>query len=307
MQKDGEKELLEKQSVASKPSVALSTYALYDAAQAIAGDKIDTFMILPFGVDAHSFEPTPKQVAKIQNAKLVVYSGVGLEPWVGGFHFEPTVLDMSQQVALLEVGHHCSDEKHNEETQKDKDHQEHHKHVHHEGIDPHYWLSIENMITVSERLAKEFSAMLPQHAEVFEQNKQNYIEKLQALAQQYKQTLASCKQDTLIVNHNAFAYLGHHYKFHIEALTGLSPQSQPNPKVMIELIEHVKREKVNTVFFESFVSDKAMQAIANEAEVEVDVLQPLGNITKKEYKEGKNYIAIMKTNLKKIAKALECH
>ena len=79
-----------------KPTVSLSTFALYDIAKNISQDSLDLVMILPFGVDAHSFEPTPKLMAKIMGSDLVVYSGAGLEPWTSTFEFKSKVIDMSK-------------------------------------------------------------------------------------------------------------------------------------------------------------------------------------------------------------------
>jgi protein translocase SecG subunit len=58
-----------------KPTISLSTFALYDIAKNISQDTFELVMILPFGVDAHSFEPTPKLMTKIMGSDLVVYSG----------------------------------------------------------------------------------------------------------------------------------------------------------------------------------------------------------------------------------------
>ena len=114
------------------------------------------------------------------------------------------------------------------------------------------------------------------------------------------------KKDTIIVNHNAFSYLSKKYDFEIEALSGLSPDAQPSAKSMVKLINHIKEHGISTVFFESFVSDRAMKSIASEAKVSVDVLQPLGNITADEAKKNLSYEDIMLINLEKISKALEC-
>jgi zinc transport system substrate-binding protein len=75
---------------------------------------------------------------------------------------------------------------------------------------------------------------------------------------------------------------------------------------MLKLIEHIKEHDLSVVFFESFVSDKAMKSIAAEAKEEVDVLQPLGNITADEAEKKSSYKDIMLENLEKITKALEC-
>ena len=71
-----------------KPTVALSTFSLYDIAKNISQNTLNTVMILPFGVDAHGFEPTPKLMAKILQSDLVIYSGAGLEPWTKSIEFK---------------------------------------------------------------------------------------------------------------------------------------------------------------------------------------------------------------------------
>ena len=129
---------------------------------------------------------------------------------------------------------------------------------------------------------------------------------LNRLDSQYKSKISECKLDTIIVNHNAFSYLSHNYGFHVEALSGLSPEAQPSAKNMIKLIEHIKEHNISTIFFESFVSDKAIKSIAHDAKVSVDVLQPLGNITANEAEKNLSYEDIMKINLEKISKVLEC-
>ena len=84
----------------SKVVVSLSTFSLYDIARHIAEDDIELVMILPFGVDAHSYEPTPKQVAQIYKSDLVVYSGAGLEPWIDGYDFKNKAIGASNVVCV---------------------------------------------------------------------------------------------------------------------------------------------------------------------------------------------------------------
>ena len=76
---------------------------------------------------------------------------------------------------------------------------------------------------------------------------------------------------------------------------------------MARLISHVKEHSVSTVFFETFVSDRAIKSIAEEAKVSVDVLQPLGNITADEAEKKLTYEQMMYINLEKISKALMCN
>jgi len=275
----------------NKPTIALSTFSLYDIAKHIVGDTAEPFMILPFGVDAHSYEPNPSKVVKIYKSALVVYSGAGLEPWIDGFEFKNKAIDMSLHVELKEL--------------QGDDH--HHEHTHDSSIDPHYWLDFSNMIKATKIITKELVALFPKNKTLYETNKDKYIKMLKNLDKDYAKQLSTCRANTIVLNHNAFSYVASRYGFKVESLSGLSPDAQPSAKSMVELIEHVKEYKIKTIFFESFVSDKAIKSIAKEAKVKVDVLQPLGNITADEARQNLSYEDIMRINLLKLSKALECH
>lgn len=278
-----------------KPTIAASTFSLYDIAKNIAGESAQTFMILPFGVDAHSYEPTPKQIAKISQSDLVLYGGAGLEPWIKGISFKKKAVDISSFVRLREL-----DAKH-------ESHEDAHGHNHgSSSVDPHYWQDPTNMIIAAEQIAKELIALFPKNRALYEKNRDAYVAMLQNLDAAYKTALKECKLDTIIVNHNAFSYLSQRYGFHTEPLSGLVPEAQPNAKKMIKLIKFIKEHKVEVIFFEKFANEKAIKSIAKEANVTADVLQPLGNITADEAKAGVGYDAIMRTNLDKISKALQC-
>jgi len=283
---------LQAQESNQKPTIAASTFSLYDIAKNIATNNAEVFMIMPFGVDAHSYEPSPKQMAKISKSSLVLYSGAGLEPWIDGFEFKNRALDISTFVELRELSH-----------------DEHHEHGHNHGahgVDPHYWQDPQNMILATNQITKELIALFPKNREIYTKNRDAYVAMLQNLDASYKSKLSECKLDTIIVNHNAFSYLANRYNFHTEALSGLSPEAEASAKGMIKLIKFIKEHKVKVIFFEKFASQKAIKAIAKEANVDADVLQPLGNITADEAKQNLTYEDIMRINLQKISTALEC-
>ncbi len=275
-----------------KATIAASTFSLYDIAKNIASDTAESFMILPFGVDAHSYKPTPKDMIKISRSDLVLYSGAGLEPWIEGFEFKNRAIDISLYVKLMELS-------------KDK-HQHNHDDHHHDRVDPHYWQSPNNMMFATERIAQELITLFPKNRELYLKNRDSYIAMLKNLDEDYKKELSKCQLDTIIVNHNAFSYLANRYGFHTEALSGLSPEAEPSAKNMIKLIKFIKEHKVETIFFEKFANEKTIKSIAKETKVSYDVLQPLGNITADEAKENLGYEDIMRRNLQKISKALKC-
>ena len=278
-----------------KPMVAVSTFSLYDITKHISADTLEIVNIIPFGVDPHSYEPTPKSMADISKSKLVLYSGAGLEPWTEGFEFKNRVIDISKYVRLRELN-----------ADEHEQHDFHDEQCAHNKIDPHYWLDFSNMITATNLVTKELIRVSPEDELLYLTNRDKYLEMLHKLDADYQKALTGCSLDTIIVNHNAVGYLSHRYGFHVESLSGFSPEAEPSAKNMARLISHVKEHSINTVFFETFVSDRAIKNIANEAKVSVDVLQPLGNITADEAEAKLTYESMMYINLDKISKALMC-
>ena len=72
-------------------------------------------------------------------------------------------------------------------------------------------------------------------------------------------------------------------------------------------MQDVKKDGVTTIFFENFVNDKVIKRIAKDTHINIDLFQPLGNITKDEANAGLTYEDIMYKNLDKLSKALVCH
>lgn len=270
-------------------SVVVSNFALYDIAKALSSDiKVEN--ILPFGSDIHTFEPTPRDIVKIQKADLFIYSGQELEPWINKFQFNANTLKMQNSLKLKEAHKH----EHSHELED------------HGAYDPHYWLDIDNMLIMVKLIAKELQKRVPLQKEQIELHKNAYIKKLEQLDKFYRLELTNCRNDTIVTNHNAFEYLADRYGFKVKAISGLSPEAQSSAHVMRELIEFVKMNQIKVLFFESFVSDTLMQTIAKESGVQrVEVLLPLANVTQNESQEG--YITLMKQNAEKISYALECH
>lgn len=276
--------------------VAVSSFSIYDITKHIAQDSVEIVNILPLGVDPHSFEPTPKLMADIEKSDLVFYSGGGLEPWTHGFGFKNRAIDMSEHVSLraLDAGEH-----------------EHHHHEDEESaestMDPHYWLDFANMQRMSILIRDELTKLEPKNKILYEKNTKEYLAMLEKLDVDYKKRLASCRADTVIVNHNAIGYLARNYGFHVESLSGLSPEAQPSAKDVTRIFKEIKHEGVSTIFFENFVNDKAIKTVAKDANVTLEVFQALGNITADEAKRKLTYEDIMHENLNKLSKALMCN
>lgn len=280
----------------ARPVVSVSTYTLYEVAHAVAGESLEIHPVIPPGSDAHMFAPNPKQVADIGQSALFIYNGAGFETWAESLkNTLPNttgVLDMSKHVKLMKNEHHDEDE----ETD---DHD-------HGGVDPHYWLDIDNMIMMTKTIEAELSRLFPENKTAYKTASLNYIGRLQKLKEDYAAGLKECKSRTLVSNHSAFGYLAHSNNFESVAVIGLSSDEQPSAKVIAQVIALVKEHRIKTIFFEEFINDNVAQTIAHESGAQALSLQPLENISEDELKSHQTYESIMRENLAKLTQAMEC-
>ncbi len=294
---NGEKE--KTVSGSGKPTVSVSTFALYEVARSISGDSMNVHPVIPLGTDAHMFSPNPKQVAEISKSALFIYNGAGFEPWMDSLkHSLPStirIVDMSGSVSLLS-------------QEEEHDHEEHHGHDHGEGTyDPHYWLDIDNMIKMTRKTEEELVRIVPENSAMLHRNAQAYIAELEALKRDYTEGLSECKNRVLVSNHNAFGYLAHANRLEDVSVIGLSSDEQPSAKNIADIIALVKEHGIKTVFFEEFINDNIAQTIARETGASAKSLQPLENISEDELESHQTYLTIMRDNLAKLREAMECH
>lgn len=274
-------------------TIGVTTFALYDIVKHIATEGVNVVNILPFGVDPHSFEPTPKLMIAMEKSALVFYSGAGLEPWIANFNFKHKAVNISKFVDLQELA-------------EDEHEPEEHHHSHESGLDPHYWLDFDNMKKASTVITDELIKVLPQNRELYLKNEAQYLLMLKRLDEMYKTKLSKCENDTVIMSHNALGYVAKRYDFKVESLTGLSPESEPSAQDINRIFRHIKKDGIDTIFFENFVNEKLITNIAKDAKIKLELFEPLGTITADEAKVGLTYEDIMKTNLQKLAEALKC-
>ncbi len=288
----------------SNMTVTTTIYPLYSIAKEIGADKIKLQNLIPFGVEAHGFDPTPADMAKLSKSDIFITSSDSMEPWkdkiVKSLKIEEKVFDMSKYVKLRTL-----QEENDEHHEDEKGHKHEHEHEH-EGIDPHYWVSLNNYILMTETITKLFIEKDSVNKDFYIQNSNNYLAKIKALKEKYDLSMDTCTNKKILVNHDAFGYFADDYGVKQYSISGMSPEDKPSAKQISELINLVKNEKINTVFFEEFASPKVAQTIAKATNAKIDALRPAENISKDENKKSYGYLQIMEDNLEKLKFAMDC-
>lgn len=282
-----------------KLKVVASFYPMVEFTKQVAGDHAEVEGLIPSGAEPHDWEPTPKDVVAIQDADLFVYNGM-VEGWV-----EKTLESAKNEkridvraidgIELIEG----SDE-HEEEEHEEEEHEDEGEHP----LDPHVWLSP----TLAQQEVRHIQAGLeradPDNKDNYKKNADAYIEKLKALDEKFKQDLSNSKHKEFITQHAAFGYLAKDYGLTQVPIAGLSPEQEPSPEEMADVVAFAKEHEVKTIFFETLVDPKIAQTIADEIGAKTDVLNPLEGLTEEDMSNGLDFIKIMENNLAGLVKAL---
>lgn len=317
-----------------KLRVYASFYPMYDFTSKIGGDKISVYNMVPSGVEPHDWEPTAADIVNLENADLFVYNGAGMEHWVENVlktleNKDLVVVEASMGINLLanEDDHYHEDEHddheeehddHGHDHDDDHDHEEEHddhghdhddrghSHDHDHGeFDPHVWLDPINVKIEMENIKNALVQIDPDNKEYYEENYERYSGELDQLHDEFINTLNDLPNRDIVVSHKAFSYMCHAYGLNQIAVDGLSPDSEPNPGRMAEVIDLVNENNIKVIFFEELASPKVANTIADATGAAVDVLNPLEGLSDEELQSGEDYFSVMRKNLEAISKALQ--
>lgn len=274
-----------------KIMIVTSFYPLTEFSKHVGGANVEVTNLVPPGAEPHDYEPTPQDIIKINQANIFMYNGAGFEPWVNAVksnltNRNQTVLEMGQNFDLLTAP------KQNEQEESVRD--------------PHIWLDPINVEKQVQIIRDTLITVDPQHAEEYEQNADTYLKKLAALDQKITEELNGCKNRDIVTSHASFGYFAKRYDFNQIAISGLSPEEEPSAKKLAEISDRAKLKKTQYIYYETLVSPKIAETLANEIGAQTAVLNPIEGLSDEEIKAGKDYISIMEENLKTLHMGQSC-
>lgn len=279
--------------------VMASFYPMYDFAAKIGGDKAEVIAMVPSGTEPHDWEPAAADIRNLEEADLFIYSGAGMEHWVDDVlasldNKDLISVEASKGVALRD-GHSHSHEEEEGAGESEEEGQ----------YDPHVWLSPLNAEKEMENIKNAYIKADPDNRDYYEANYELYASRFADLNQKFKDTLSSLPNKDIVVSHEAFGYLCDAYGLNQVGIEGLSPDSEPSPARMAEIIDFVRANHVRVIFFEELVSPKVAETIAKETGSSVQVLNPLEGLSGEELESGADYFSVMEENLKQLEAALK--
>jgi zinc transport system substrate-binding protein len=317
----------------ARPLIIASFFTLADFARQIAGDRAEVVSLVPAGVESHDWEPSPRDVTRVEKATVFIYNGSGFDP--GAERLAKTsvpastvVVEATAGLPLVRADLPGHDKAHDKEAHgdkhadkkhgHDKKHDDDKKHGEKTGggtantakaeseQDPHVWLDPTLAVAQVEAIRAGLAKANPANADHYASNAKSYAARLTALHEAFTTGLAQCKRREIVVSHAAFTYLADRYKLLQIPVMGLAPQAEPSPAELARVVRLVRRLKANVIFFETLVSPRLAETLAAEVGAKTLVLNPVEGLTAEEEKAGKDYVALMQDNLANLRAALDC-
>ena len=269
------------------PAVVASFYPYQFLASRVAGDRFAVSALVPPGVEPHDWEPTPRDVLTIGTAAAFVYNGY-VEAYLPNLlkdlpPDQPLRVDASAGLPVILGGESGAN-----------------------AVDPHLWLDPVRVETSVATIAAGFSRVDPSGTAVFQANAAKLRQDLARIDGLFAAGLQTCARRVFITQHEAFAYLAARYNLTQVAIQGLSPDQEPTPAKVQEILHVINATGSKVVFFEELVNPAVAQTLANEAHVQTMVLSPIEGLTAEERANGATYLSLMEMNLQNLRIALEC-
>lgn len=265
------------------PVILTSTTFLADITRNIARDRVRVDSLLPISTDPHSYQPTPRDVARITDSKLLIINGAGYE------YFLESLLENAggeREVVEASAGISVSEEA---------------------DVDPHMWLDPNNVIIYVENIREALTHYDPEGAADYQSNADAYVAELKNLdtwiVQQVSQI--SVEKRLLVTNHEALGYFAERYGFAIAGtvVESFSSSASPSAGQMADLIDQIRSSSAPAIFLDASDNGSLAEQIANETHVRVVTGLHLESLT--EGAPAGTYIDMMKHNVTLIVDALK--
>ena len=278
-----------------KPNVIVTLFPQYDMVRAIAKDKVNLELLLPAGVEPHSYEPTPNTIIRINEADLFIYTSDSMETWISGLLNQLNLegpLVVNSSIGVMFISH---EDEHGHEEDGD------------EGYDPHFWLDPINMKIMLKNITDNLISIDPDNSDYYQNNADNYAMKLDDLDKEYIDLFNRVQLKTIIYGgHFAFGYLTQ--RFNVEILspyTGYSPDAEPSVNAIAQLMDAMSKNNINVIFYEELIDPKIARTISEQTGARIEVLHAAHNLSSDEMKQGLSYFDIMHSNIAKLKEALK--
>ncbi len=262
-----------------KLKIVTTIFPYYSFAKEICGDDADIAMLIKPGAESHTFDPTTKDILTIQNSDVFIYTGGESEKWVESIL---SAVDTSKTKVIKAIDFVEEAETHNHKK------------------DEHIWTSPKNAIKITQEIYKTINNSK------YSESKDRFISELELLDKEFENILSEPYKTVIFADRFPFLYLAKDYNMkYLSAFPSCSEESEPGIQTITEIINTVKKEGTNGIFYIEFSNQKIADTIQNETGAKKLLFHSCHNISNEEFEDGATYLTLMKQNLINLTEAIK--
>ena len=282
-----------------KLSIVTTMFAAYDFAKQVAGDEADVTMLLKPGEETHSYEPSPKDIIKIEECDVFIYVGGENDAWVdrilSGVKKDVKIIKMLDLV-----------EKYEEEIVEGMEHEEEEEEADKKEWDEHVWTDPKNAAIIVRAITKVLMETDSDNHSYYEYNCKEYVNRLMELDSEFKKLIDEApRKEVVFGDRFPLRYFVEAYGLkYYAAFPGCATETEPGSKTIAFLIDKVKEDEIPVIFTIELSNGNIAKTIAESAGAEVMTFYSCHNISKNDFDNGETYLTLMKKNLASLKEAL---
>ncbi len=289
----------------NKVQVIATLFPQYDFIKQIGKDKVNVEMLLPPGVESHSYEPTPIDMIKINSSDIFVYTGKEMEPWAetiaSSIDSNTVILDVSKNIKLINPKD-FEEKNENGAIVADEESEDLDTHE----SDPHIWLDPVIAGYMVDNILESLVSVDPVNETFYKSNAEEYKSNLLKLDEDIKNVITNGKRNTIVFGGAfAYAYFIERYDLNfISAYDSCGEGSEPSVARVKSVIDYIKENNIPVIFYQDMSAGSIAKTIAAESGAKELIFSALHNVSKVNIDNGVTYIDLMRQNLTNLEIAL---
>lgn len=280
-------------------SIITTIYPAYDFAVQVFGDTADITLLLKPGMEAHTYDPSARDIVKINDCDLFIYNGGESDEWVENILASSDDINTFRMMDCIEALQEETPEGMQETADHDDD-------DHAEEYDEHIWTSPKNAAKIVDGIRFFAKELLPEKAEHFDACADEYIAKINDLDRRFSELLSGEERYFVFGDRFPLLYFFREYSLnYYAAFPGCGSEVEPSAGTIAFLTEKLKSEQtVGTVFYIELSNHKLADVLAEETGLPTAEFHTCHNIAAADFEAGETYVSLMERNYNTLKSAL---
>lgn len=282
-----------------KLKIVATIFPAYDFARQIFGDTAEVTLLLKPGMESHSYDPSARDIVRIEKCDLFIYNGGESDAWVENILKSTENVNTLRMMGAVEVLA--------EEFSEGMEHDHDHNNGESDEYDEHIWTSPKNAAKIVESIKSAAVKLSPENEAVYESAARDYIDKINALDGKFRELLDGEKRYFIFGDRFPLLYFFREYGLnYYAAFPGCGSETEPSARTIAFLGERLEsRDTVPAVFYIELSNHKLADTLASDKGLSSYEFHTCHNITADDFSAGESYVSLMERNYNVLKNILE--